>query len=229
MVTVTAGGHITRQTRVGSISPTVDLIPTSAPFSSIFYGQLVRNMLESTTPDVVRTLPTAPSVYLQTSGLSVTNVDHLIAAARDVVPMMTGGRFALAALETGPNTRPPSPGWIVVDIVNEGTTGECGRANIGALAGHIWLNIGEPRCEIRGDRVPPVSFRHEMGHALGFFHIDVPNSLMYQASNRGDGLPTELEKYHARIAYNRSAGNRDPDIDAPTATPLAARDRTIVN
>jgi len=207
----------------------VDLIPTSPPFSSVFYGQLVRNMLESPAPDVVRTLPSAPSLYLQTTGLSAANIDHLVAAARDVVPMMTGGRFALASLETGPDTRPPTPGWIVVDVVNEGATGECGRANIGSVAGHIWLNVGEPRCDIRGDRVPAVSFRHEMGHALGFFHIDVPNSLMFHASNRGDGLPTELEKYHAGIAYHRAAGNRDPDIDAPTAAPLALRGQVVVD
>ena len=227
-VTVSAPGHIERTTRVGSASATVDLIPTAAPFSSIFYGQLVRNMFESSTPDVVWVLPAAPSLYLQTTGLSSPNIDHLVAAARDVVPMMTGKRYSLAALETGADTRPERPGWIVVDVVNEGSNNICGRAQIGAISGHIWLNVGEPGCEVRGDRIPAITFRHEIGHALGFFHIDVPNSLMYHSLNRGDGLPTELEKYHAAIAYTRSRGNRDPDVDAPTSAPLRQADPRLV-
>ncbi len=76
--------------------------------------------------------------------------------------------------------------------------------------------------------MPAVTFRHEIGHALGFRHIDVPNTLMYHASNRGPGLPTDAERYHAAIAYSRQAGNRDPDIDVATVTPLSTRSTVIV-
>jgi hypothetical protein len=226
-VTVSAPGHVTRQTRVGSSSPAVDLIPTAPPFSSIFYGQLARNMLEASTPDVIHTLPAAPSLYLQTQGLSGGNIERLLAAAREIVPMMTGNRFTLTTIETGPDPRPERPGWVVVDVIHEaGTT--CGRAYVGALSGHIWLNAGAD-CPINGDAVPPIVMRHEMGHALGFWHIDVPNSLMYFQTNKGAGLPTDLEKYHAAIAYQRAAGNRDPDIDASTAAPLSVRPPLIID
>jgi hypothetical protein len=47
-------------------------------------------------------------------------------------------------------------------------------------------------------------------------------------SNRGPGLPNDAERYDAAIAYSRQAGNRDPDIDAATATPLSARSSVIV-
>lgn len=225
-VMVSAPGHITRQTRVVSTSPTVDLIPSTSPFSSIFYGQLARNTLEGGTPDALHTLSAAPSLYLQTQGLSGANIDRLIAAAREIVPMMTGNRFALTTLETGPDARPERPGWIVVDIGNEpGKT--CGRSYVGALSGHIWLNAGG-ECTINGDPVPAIVIRHELGHALGFWHIDAPNSLMFFQTNRGPGLPTELEKYHAAIAYSRSPGNRDPDVDALTAAPLSAGPRVII-
>jgi len=227
---ITAPGYLTRETRLSAGHPiVVDLIATAAPFSSIFYGQLVRNLLEASVPDIVRTLPTAPSFYLQTAGLSSSNVDHLVAAARDIVPAMTGGRFTIAAVETGAEARPERAGWIVVDAVNEGSNGQCGHALVGAASGHIWLNIGNPACALNGDAVPAIVMRHETSHALGFFHIDVPNSLMYFRTNRGPGLPTDGERYHAAIAYARQSGNRDPDNDAPTSTPLVARHPVIVD
>jgi len=143
------------------------------------------------------------------------------------VPMMTGNRFTLTTIESGTDSRPERAGWIVVDIVREpGTT--CGRSFVGAVSGHIWLNAGAD-CAINGDPVPAIVMRHELGHALGFWHIDVPNSLMYFQANRGPGLPTDLEKYHAAIAYSRSAGNRDPDIDALTAAPLSTGTRIVID
>ena len=231
MITVSAPGHVERATRVGSSSPTVDLIPTAAPFSSIFYGQLARNTLEAATPDVIRTLPVAPSLYLQTQGLSGGNIEHLLAAAREIVPLMTGNRYQLSTVETGPQTRPPQAGWVVVDIINDKSDESCGRAIVGAVNGHIWLNVAQSDagCTFGTDVISQSVMRHEMSHALGFSHIDVPNSLMYYRTNRGAGLPTDLERYHAAIAYQRQAGNRDPDNDSPTSTPLAVRDRVVVD
>ena len=227
---ISGPGYLTRETRLSAGHPiTVDLIATAAPFSTIFYGQLVRNMLESPTPDIVRTLPAAPAFYLQTAGLSSSNIDHLVAAAREIVPILTGGRFTMATVETGAEARPERAGWIVVDTVNEGNNGHCGRAAVGAVSGHIWLNIGEPGCALNGDALPAIVMRHEMGHSLGFFHIDVPNSLMYYRTNRGAGLPADGERYHAAIAYRRQAGNRDPDNDSPTSTPLVVRHPVIVD
>ena len=231
-VTVSAPGHITRQTRVGSRTPTVDLIPTAPPFSSIFYGQLVRNLLDSSTAEPVRSLPAAPSLYLQTQGISGSTVEHLLAAAREIVPMMTGNRYQLATVETGLETRPERAGWIVVDIINDKSDESCGRAYIGAVSGHIWLNVAssDQGCTFGTDVISQGVMRHEMSHALGFWHIDVPNSLMYYRTNRGAGLPTDLERYHAGIAYSRQAGNRDPDIDDPRATPLSDnRPRVVID
>lgn len=231
-VTVSAPGHMTRETRVGSTSPTVDLIPLAAPFSTIFYGQMVRNLLESPTPDVVRTLPVAPSFYLQTNGLSGANVSHLIAAARDIVPAMTGGRFVVTTFDTGSDARQPSAGWIVIELVSEPDSGKCGLALVGASAGHIWLNTAKPAangtCGTGGDLIAPQVIQHEIGHALGFFHIDVPYSLMNGARWAGGTSLLDSERYHAAIAYSRQSGNRDPDIDAPTAAPLSTRGSLMV-
>lgn len=227
---IAAPGYRTRETRLSAgRAVTVDLIATAAPFSSIFYGQLVRNVLEETTPDVVRTLPASPALYLQTTGLSSANIDHLVAAAREIVPMMTGGRLTLTTVETGTEFKPARAGWIVTEIINEGESGICGRATVGAVSGRIWLNIGEPRCALGADAISPIAFRHEMAHALGFFHIDVPNSLMHHRGNFGPGLPTDSERYHAAIAYRRQAGNRDPDNDDPRNAPLRLATPVIVD
>lgn len=221
-VTVSAPGHITRQTRVGSTSPIVDLIPSEPPFSSIFYGQLVRNMLEGTTPEPVRVLPASPSLYIQTTGLSSSTVNALAEAARAIVPALTGGKLSVVTIETGDALRPNAPGWITVELVNEPDNPHCGRSEIGALAGHVWLNTKAPTC------IVPSLFQHELGHALGFWHIDVPNSLMNCCGNLRSIVLTDAEKYHAAIAYHRQSGNRDPDIDASTAAPLSVRSSIVV-
>lgn len=226
MVTVNAPGHLERQTRIGSSTPTVDLIPSTAPFSSIFYGQFARGTLENPILPLF-VLAQAPSFYLQTAGLSAGNVDRLIAAAREIVPAMTGGRFTVTVFETGAEARTQRTGWIVVQLVND-PNGPCGRASLGAIFGQIFLNTNG--CAYDGsDTIPPVIFQHEIGHALGFSHIDVAGSLMYQGpKNPSNTRLSDQERYHAAIAYHREAGNRDPDVDSPTSTPLRAGSRIVV-
>lgn len=231
-VTVSAPGHLTRVTRVGSSTPTIDLIPTTAPFSSIFYNQLARGTLEDPIQPLY-VLAQAPSFYLQTAGLSGGNVDRLRTAAREIVPAMTGGRFTVTTFETGPESRPPQAGWIVIDLVNEPDSGHCGRALVGAASGHIWLNTASTpttTCGLKnGDTVERPSIQHEIGHALGFWHIDVRGALMNGALRWDAGTSlTDGEKYHAAIAYHRQPGNRDPDSDAVTSTPLAVRSGMLV-
>jgi hypothetical protein len=211
-VNVSTPGHITRETRVGSTSPTVDLISTAPPFSSIFYGQLVRNMLESTVPDIVRVLPASPSIYIQTAGLSSADVNSIAQTARSIMPAMTGGRLAVMSVETGESLRPDAAGWITVEIVKEFERGLCGQAYIGRGDGHVWLKA-TAAC------LDPGVVRHEFGHALGFRHVDVPSALM-NAQYAGGKLPSDAERHHAAIAYARQTGNRDPDSDSPTVTPL---------
>jgi hypothetical protein len=154
-------------------------------------------------------LAQAPSIYLQRTGLSDANVAALEQAARDVIPALTGGRFQLAAWETGTDLRADANGWITVEIVNDPAL-DCGRTDIGAPAGHIWLNIAS-RCTFRGFTVHPTTFSHEIGHALGFRHVSCA-CLMNTAVQIGT-TATDIERYHASIAYHRSAGNRDVDVE----------------
>jgi hypothetical protein len=146
---------------------------------------------------------------------------------------MTGGRFEVTTFETGSEARPERPGWIVVEVVQEPQSTLCGHAFIGETSGHIWLNTVSTEttfCADRsnGDTIARPLFQHEIGHALGFRHIDVPGSLMKSAGWLPSTVLTDSERYHATIAYRRQAGNRDPDIDAATVPPLSARSTVMV-
>lgn len=214
-VSVSASGYVTRETWVRSASPTVDLIP-EAGFDVTFYRQMARGTLEGSMQPL-RVISQAPSIYLQTTGLSAANVAALEAAARAVVPALTGGKFQVQAWETGDAVRQPSSGWIIVDLVNEPDGASCGRSEVGSAAGHSFLNTAA-RCGFNGFIIDPGTLAHELGHALGFWHAEAA-PLMRAGRIRGTAEPSDLERRHAAIAYHRSAGNLDVDTDpvAPAA------------
>lgn len=212
MIAVSAAGHLTRQAWVTTATPSVDLIPDAAPFSIDFYRQMARNGFESPSSlQPLARLTSNPSIYLQSTGFTPATIAAMESAARAVVPAMTGGRLSVAAFETGAEARLPAVGWITAEIVIEPENLSCGRANVGLAAGHIWLNE-VPRCAFAGFTMDPGTLAHELGHALGFWHDG--NTLMNAARQFGTNLPSDIERYHAAIAYSRASGNRDVDQDA---------------
>lgn len=199
-LTVSAPGYVTRETRAGASS--VDLIP-EAGFDLDFYRQLARGSLDGTMRGL-RPIPMAPSIHMQTTGLTAANIAALEQAARAVVPAMTGGRFELQAWTLVDSGGTGSPSAIVVNIVNDSEA--CGRAAFGT----VWLNIAS-RCGFGGFAAYPGVLAHELGHVLGFGHVDRPGHMM--RSGYESAQPTEIERRHAAIAYKRPAGNRDVDVD----------------
>ncbi len=205
-VTVSAPGYVTREIRAGISS--VDLIP-QAGFNLDFYRQFARGSLGGSLQPLA-ILNQAPSFYMEVEGAKGFSAQvgaQLEQVARRIVPELTGGRFQVTRWETGPTPRPRQNGWIVIERQDLGN-GICGTAFVGATAGQINLDAD------RLCRVDAV-LAHEIGHALGFSHVNLPGSLMYpqyRDSNVNDA-PTELERRHAAIAYKRSPGNRDVDVD----------------
>ena len=220
-VTVSAPGYISRQAWVTNANPRVDLFP-ERDFDLNFYRQLTRNGLDRGTGPLqpLFVLTQAPAFYMEVEGakgFSVQVARTLEQLARRLVPELTGGRFQVTRWETGPTARARQAGWIVIERRDEQDV--CGRALVGAVDGQILLD-GDLQCF----RIES-TFAHELGHALGFFHVDRPGSMMYPYGERPDQSSTDAltsqERHHARLAYLRPRGNMDIDVDRQPAASVS--------
>jgi hypothetical protein len=204
----------------------VTLIHNVPPFSMDFYRQLVRGTYDQTgAPWPILKWTVAPSFYIRTVDQNGNPIEPgivgLIAdAINRGVPAWSAGQFTPAAIESGTDARDPRLNWINVDIKRDpAETKVCGNAQVGANPGSIVLNEGVCGCpDEKG--IPGVLVMHELGHAMGFFHVADASSIMnaFIQAGCGPGAPTAPESFHSGIAYSRPRGNTDPDKDPTSAT-----------
>lgn len=147
-----------------------------AQFDATFNAQFVHDTFDSpSSQKPARLLASNPSIYVRSTGFSADVLAAMEVEARAVVPLLSGGSLAVATFTSGPAPRAESSGWIVVEQVNDPSNSLCGWANIGTPAGHVWFNTAH------GDvctRPLAQTFGHELGHALGFYHVADPSCLM---------------------------------------------------
>ena len=213
-MTVSAAGFQTRQTALRGgerRSLEITLIGNDPAFPFTFYRHITRNGLES--PNFIHTAPlqvwtAPPNIYIWTtwkdSGLPVNNVDWYVSEIRRVIPELTGGRFQVGTIETGPNERPPTPGWINVQFHRSGNW-----SFVGANPGQLQLG-SDHTCN-------QYAVIHEFGHAMGYWHSGEEPSVM--GGGPGRCAPIPLSANETRIAktmYSRPRGNLDPDRDPAT-------------
>jgi len=71
------------------------------------------------------------------------------------------------------------------------------------------------RCGCGSIKIPMDLVMHEVGHAVGMFHVTGKSNIMTADSfySCRDVVPAEIEQYHARLIYARRRGNKSPDRD----------------
>jgi hypothetical protein len=132
---------------------------------------------------------------------------------------MTGGQLEAGSIETGSEERPQQRGVINVLFIHEPESEFCGRALVGADPGRITLNYDDPGCTTRCGIIAPRTVAHEVGHAMGFFHVAEGTVLSTVWYDRDCGVTSfsAAERYHAKVAYARPPGNTDVDVDPSSA------------
>ncbi|OFW11217.1 MAG: hypothetical protein A3H96_25585 [Acidobacteria bacterium RIFCSPLOWO2_02_FULL_67_36] len=231
-VTLSSSSIVQRAThlRVPGPSATLPLFPASLDLSA--FDQMFRSS------GVLHRWTTAPRVVVQTRVLkftSISDVDYtavgsvmteaevnsLLADLRWALPQLTGDTFTAFADEQretaaeGERVRVSRPGWIVVARYEGLTT----AINYWGYTRWSWNGAGEMQAGIMmidraWDASGSVYCRslraHEFGHALGYTHVFVRQSVM---NTNATTEPNAFDRDGARLAFLRPPLNRTPDID----------------
>ncbi len=227
-VSIAASNYVTREAslqwaRGARNGVALDLIPLAAPFSMDFYRQLVRNTYDA--PDKMEPLrrwTDNPRFYVRTVDDSGKPIEpEVLALVVGTIPRAvqawTGGKFSAAQIDQGVEARPGATGWINVVFKRDPKSPYCGQAYIAANPGEI--TFWDDRCSCGSVKVPGAVVVHEMGHAMGFWHVPDKHSVMYPTDDGSceTGQLSTNEQFHSALAYTRSPGNVDPDSE-PTST-----------
>lgn len=215
----------------GGSSRSVDLdaIRLDGSFDATFYRQFAHNGLEAPAAlQPIRHWTEAPKIYIQTiddAGHPVEprTLTATVNALTGAIGPFVGGRFGFAAIEQGAASKTEA-GWITVRWFVDTAVTYCGRAAVGANPGSIELYYKIPSCSCEGvSQTGQSVVRHELGHALGYWHTDNPTDLMYKTGPVCDRQPSARERAHAGIVYSRPIGNVDPDNDPSSTNAVLAR------
>ena len=159
-------------------------------------------------------------------------LQQVVAIVSSAVPQYTNGRFGVAGIEQGTETRRGQPGWLTIEWTRDASE-FCGRANVGQEGGGITLTYDQPGCSCGSQKIRPRTVKHEFGHAMGLWHTGQSVDLMSgigvsECGPQHDGagaaisrlpLPPPCRKYRSRQrpvlgrAYATDPGDQLAELD----------------
>lgn len=156
----------------------------------------------------VRRWAFAPKLYIRTvdeAGAAIDQVtlDTVAGAMGATAASWSAGKFGLAAIERGSDTREGQSGWITVKWpATAAAAPACGRSQVAVDGGWIELNYKVTFCGCSGSTMRPGTARHELGHAFGYWHTDNPTDLMSGLpTSNCDGSPSARELQAVAFQY----------------------------
>lgn len=172
-----------------------------------FYRQIGCNAFDQPLQSV-RRWNVAPKLYIRTideagAALDAVTLDTVQTAMVETAGPWTAGRYTLT-VERGTASMEGQSGWITVKWPTiSDPTALCGRSDVAQDGGTIELNykVGGG-CACNGSAIRPRTARHELGHALGYWHTDRTTDLMSsQAVSGCDAQPSARELQAASYQY----------------------------
>lgn len=209
LVTFGCGSNPVAPSTSNWLAPSLPLPTTDARFDPAFFNELAHGTLEfpDAPPAPLHRLTQSPSVYLQRTGLSDAFVAQIEQMFREEIPAFTGGALTLNQFQSGEALKPDTSDWIVIELRTDDPP-NCGATTFGLFGSHVQINMAS-RCALRGQTIPPAAlFAHEMGHALGFYHVDAGLMQTYYSIDAPEQTLTDREKYHGAVAYTQAIGSK---------------------
>jgi hypothetical protein len=222
-MTVTAEGYRPRETVIRwprTNGLVIDIASTAKPFDETFFNQLARDGLDEPTKDyALYRWSSQLKFYLKTQDefgrpLSADVLDTVRRGIQLGVQYYTAGTYQ-AVIEEGTATRPERTGY--VNVVPRQVIPEADSCGLSSTVGGnpMTIQLRLERCGCGSIKIPITLVMHEVGHAVGMFHVAGKGNIM-----NGDSwfycrevMPTPIEQYHARLIYARPRGNHSPDRD----------------